>query len=116
MEVDVEQNIDRTGFNMLSGNEVELRFLLSVDTLVQENVRAEYISDIEFSPLDKDEMDSVPSMVVLCVQKSDSLWSIAKKYNASLEELAAINDMESGTELVDGQRLLVVKKVGTDDE
>ena len=116
MEADVEQSIEHVGFNMLSGNEVEVRFLLSADTVVQENVRAEYISDIEFNPLNREEMDSMPSMVVLCVQKSDSLWGIAKKYNASLEELAAINDMESGAELRDGQRLLVVKKVSADDE
>jgi len=116
MEADVEQSIDHIGFNMLSGKEVEARFLLSVDTLVHESVRAEYIADIEFSPLDKSEMDSMPSMVVLHVQKSDSLWSIAKKYNASLDELAAINDMEDGIELKEGQKLLVVKKVMTDDE
>jgi len=116
MEADVQQSIEHIGFNMLSSNEVEVRFLLAADTLVQENVRAEYISDIEFSPLNREEMDSMPSMVVLCVQKSDSLWSIAKKYNASLEELAAINDMDSGTELRDGQRLLVVKKVNADEE
>ncbi|MCL2573922.1 MAG: DUF3794 domain-containing protein [Defluviitaleaceae bacterium] len=116
MEADVEQSIEHIGFNMLSGKEVEVRFLLSADTLVQESVQAEYISDIEFSPLNKEEMDSMPSMVVLCVQKSDSLWSIAKKYNASLEELAAINDIDSTAELRDGQRLLVVKKINTDEE
>lgn len=116
MEAEVEHSIDHVGFNMLSGDEVELRFLLIMDTLVQENIRAEYISDIEFSPLDREEMDLMPSMVVLCVQKGDTLWSIAKKYNASIEELAAINDMDSTAGLVDGQKLLVVKKVGGDDE
>jgi len=116
MDADVDQSVDHIGFNMLSGNEVELRFLLSVDTLVQENVKAEYVTGIDFSPLDREAIDSMPSMVVLCVQKNDSLWSIAKKYNASLEELAAINDMEDGAELAEGQRLLVVKKIMVDEE
>ena len=115
MEAVVTQSIDHIGFNMLSGKEVELRFVVSVDTLVQEDVKAQYITDIEFNPLDKDGLDMMPSMVILCVQKSDSLWSIAKKYNASLEELAFINDLDSNEELKDGQRLLIVKKVGADD-
>ena len=115
MDADVSQSIDHISFNMLSGHEAELRFVLNIDALVQENIRAEYISDIEFSPLDSEEMNLMPSMVVLCVQKGDSLWSIAKKYNASLEELAAINDLDAGAELRAGQKLLVVKKVGRDD-
>jgi len=47
----------------------------------------------------------------MVAEKSDSLWSVAKKYNADLEELAAINDMETSAELAAGQKLLVVKKV-----
>lgn len=115
MDADVEQTVDHISFNMLSGNEVELRFTLGMDTLVQENIRAEYIADIEFSPINSEEMDMMPSMVVLCVQKGESLWGIAKKYNASLEELAAINDIDSAAELKEGQKLLVVKKIGADD-
>lgn len=115
MEAEVEQSIDRISFNMLSGGEVELRFVLNVDTTVQENIRAEYISDIEFSPINSEDMDMMPSMVVLCVQKGDSLWSIAKKYNASLEELASINEIDSAAELKVGQKLLVVKKVASEE-
>jgi LysM repeat protein len=115
MDANVEQTIDHIGFNMLSGNEVELRFVLSADALVQEDVAADYISDITFSPISNEEVDSMPSMVVLYVQKGDSLWGIAKKYNASLEELAAINDIDSAAELKPGQKLLVVKKVAGDE-
>jgi len=115
MDADVEQAIDRISFNMLAGDEVELRFALNVDVLVQEDVQTTYISDIEFSPLNSEEVNQMPSMVVLCTQKGDSLWSIAKKYNASLEELAAINELDSGAELVAGQKLLVVKKVAGEE-
>jgi len=116
MDAVVEQSIDHIGFNMLSSNEVELRFVLNMDATVTQTGKAEYISDIEFTPLAAEQMDQMPSMVVLCVQKNDSLWSIAKKYNASLEELAAINDIESTAELAVGQKLLVVKKVASDEE
>jgi len=115
MEAGVEQAIDHISFNMLSGDEVELRFVLNIGTLVQESVAAEYISDIEFSPINSEEVDQMPSMVVLYAQKGDTLWSVAKRYNASIEELAAVNELDSAADLQVGQRLLVVKKVGGDE-
>ena len=111
MEANVTHAMDSIGFNMLSGNEVELRFTMAFDTLIQENIETMFIQDIEFNPLNKEDMENLPSMVVLVAQKGDSLWSVAKKYNADLEELAAINDMEATSELSAGQKLLIVKKV-----
>jgi len=115
MSASVEQTIDHINFNMLSGDEVELRFVLNMDTTVQESISAEYIADINFSPINSEEMDQMPSMVVLYVQKGDSLWGIAKRYNASLEELAHINELDISAELSVGQRLLVVKKVSEEE-
>jgi LysM repeat protein len=40
------------------------------------------------------------------VQKSDTLYSIARKYNTSVEELKVKNNLE-GTELKPGQTLVI---------
>jgi hypothetical protein len=111
MDAIIAHNIDQISFNMLSGREVELRFTLNFDTLIQEQRPANFIQNIEFSPLNKEDLDNLPSMVILVAQKADSLWSVAKRYNADLEELAAINDVEPSAALAPGQKLLVVKKV-----
>ncbi|MCL2854105.1 MAG: DUF3794 domain-containing protein [Defluviitaleaceae bacterium] len=111
MAAQISYNIDQINFNMLGGSEVELRFNLNFDTLVQEPSQVQFIQEIEFNPLDKDALEALPSMVVLVAEKGDSLWSIAKKYNADLEELAQINQLETTDALISGQKLLVVKKV-----
>ncbi|MDR2166940.1 MAG: DUF3794 domain-containing protein [Clostridiales bacterium] len=111
MEAAITHNIDQISFNMLSGREVELRFTLSFDTLIRELRPAQLIQDIEFNPLNTEDLDNLPSMVILVAQQADSLWSVAKRYNADLEELAAINDIEPTAALAAGQKLLVVKKV-----
>ncbi|MCL2235790.1 MAG: DUF3794 domain-containing protein [Defluviitaleaceae bacterium] len=111
MEAQIAHGIDQISFNMLGGNEVELRFNLNFDTLIQEAVSTKFIQEIEFSPLDKEVFDALPSMVILAAEKGDSLWSVAKKYNADLEELAKINNLEVSDNLFLGQKLLVVKKV-----
>ncbi|MCL2620392.1 MAG: DUF3794 domain-containing protein [Defluviitaleaceae bacterium] len=111
MVAQVAHGIDQINFNMLGSNEVELRFNLNFDTLIQEAVSAQFIQEIEFNPLDKEALEALPSMVILVAEKGDDLWSIAKKYNADLEELAEINSMNASDPLTVGQKLLIVKKV-----
>jgi len=110
MNCEINANLDHISINMLSSSEVELRFLLSFTTEVIQAKQIGLITDIEFSPMNKEEIDELPSMAVITIGKNDSLWSIAKKYNASLEELAAINDISNPDDIKQGQKLLVVKK------
>lgn len=46
----------------------------------------------------------------ITVQRGDTLYSLAKKYNASVDELARVNKLEKPYGLVVGQRLLVPGK------
>jgi len=111
MDVKIRHGIDSISFNMQGGNEVELRFSLNFDTTVQETKAMQLIYDIEFSPLDTALIDGLPSMVIIAASTGDSLWSVAKRYNADLEELASINELEPTASLSHGQKLLIVKKV-----
>ena len=46
------------------------------------------------------------------VGKGDSLWSIAKKNNLTVTELAKVNNLSSGTALQPGKKLIVPGKIG----
>ena len=111
MEAKIRHSIDHIAFNMLGQNEVELRFSLNFDTTVHEAKSLHFIHDIEFSPLDLAQLDSLPSMVIMTASANDSLWSVAKRYNADLDELAHINELDPAANLSQGQKLLIVKKV-----
>ncbi|MCL2168557.1 MAG: DUF3794 domain-containing protein [Defluviitaleaceae bacterium] len=111
MQADIRHSIDNINFNMLGSSEVELRFSLNFDTQIKQHHTMHFIKDIEASPLNPDHLDALPSMVILAASAGDSLWSVAKRYNADLDELAAINELEPDAEIVAGQKLLVVKKV-----
>jgi len=110
MRVDVDISIDHAAFNMLSPRETEVRFLLTFNTQVNEDWSTNIISDIEFADLDPEALNAMASMTVYIVQPGDSLWKIAKKYNAPLDELLAVNDMDANSKLVAGQKLLILKK------
>ena len=110
MRVNVDISIDHVAFNMLSPRETEVRFLLTFNTQVNEEEEVSIIGNIEFSEMDMDLLNSMASMTVYIVQQDDSLWKIAKRYNTSLDELLAVNDLEHPARIGVGQKLLILKK------
>ncbi|MDR1687720.1 MAG: DUF3794 domain-containing protein [Clostridiales bacterium] len=109
-EVHVEASVEHAGFNMLSDREVELRFLLCFNTSVSEELECSMITDIEFTEMDKEQLDKMPSMIIYVVQQGDTLWKIAKKYNTTIDELSSINEIDSPSKIYAGQKFLVLKR------
>lgn len=112
MDVSVNVNIDHVGFNMLSGREFEVRFLMSFNTQVNQEIEGNMITNIDFSEMDKETLSQMPSITVYYVEKGDTLWKIAKRYNTTIAEIASINNIENVDKIYPGENLLIIKKVG----
>ena len=48
------------------------------------------------------------------VQKEDKLWDIAKRYNTTMEEIILTNDISSPSTLMQGEKIIIEKKVDID--
>jgi len=110
MEAMIDITTEYISANLLSNNEIELRFLLSFNTYVKHDDEAEVIININSSPIDKEILDNMPSIVVCITEQQDTLWKIAKKYNINIEDLKRINDLEDD-KIYPGQKLLILKTV-----
>ena len=110
MQVSVDISVDHASFNMLSGQETEVRFQLSFNANVTEEQEVHVINHIAFEDMDLEMLDKMASMTVYIVQPGDTLWTIAKRYNTAIDELVSVNELDSHT-LVPGQKLLILKKV-----
>ena len=66
------------------------------------------MTDMQVLPIDEAKKAAQPGIVGYVVQKGDNIWSIAKKYYASIEEIRQLNNLETD-ELSEGERLLIVK-------
>ncbi len=111
MDVNIDVNIDHIGFNLLSGREVEIRFLMSFNTQVNEEKESVMITEIDFNEMDPDFLDGFSSITVYSVQPGDTLFEIAKMYNTSISEIAELNDLTAPYNLSVGQKLLILKRV-----
>ena len=61
--------------------------------------------------MDRAEIDGMASMTVYVIQPGDTLWKVAKRYNTSIDEILAINDIEDPDRVYPGQKLLILKKI-----
>jgi hypothetical protein len=111
MMVNVDISIDHVAFNMLSGRETEVRFLLTFNTNVMEEKETSVINHIEFVDMNPAALADMASMTVYVVQQGDTLWRIAKRYNTAIDELLAVNEIEHPSKIHTGQKLLILKVV-----
>ena len=45
------------------------------------------------------------------IQKDDTLWDIAKRYNTTVDEIVLANNVLSPTTLMPGEKIIIEKKV-----
>lgn len=111
MSVDVEVEIENISFNMLSEREVEIRVALDFDVFVTKEVNGEIITEMVMSDNGAEMLKPTASVIIYVIQKGDTLWNIAKKYNTTVEDLTILNEIENPDKIYAGQKLLILKKI-----
>lgn len=111
MKATVDCVLSHIGFNMISDREVEVRCALNTNTAVSEKVCAVLATAANIEPLDKDFINSIATFIIYTVQKGDTLWKLAKRFNTTVEDILEVNDIENPDLIYPGQRLIIVKHV-----
>lgn len=109
--VDIKVDVDDILYTQESKKEFEINIVLNLDIEVIDEQKLEIIIDMIEAEIDPNILFSMPSLIIYMVQCGDTLWKIAKKYNTTVEELVAINDIENPDKIYSGQKLLIIKKM-----
>ena len=104
----VHAEVEQMQVNMLDGEELDVKAVLSFGTTVFQNIPTELISEVNISDIDSMKLGSLPGMVIYMVREGDHLWNIGKKYYVPVNTLRELNGLGSD-ELKVGQKLLIVK-------
>ena len=108
-EAEVNVCVEKVSINMLSGREIEATATLIIETNVARKEVQQVISGIEESQ--EPSPRKLYSVVVYVVQKGDSLWSIAKKYNTTVNDILQVNDIENPDLIYPGQKILILRRL-----
>ncbi len=104
---DVHIDIVHSSYTISMGKEIDLRFVLQVDTDVLSNCKTEYVKSIQ--PDEEKCYDTKKSycIKIYFAKKHDNLWSIAKQHKITRKALMEINNISSDSEIFDGRQLMI---------
>ncbi len=102
-----ECNVDATNisFSLNAASEIEVRCHLEFYSRV---ICKKEVTAVKGCDICEDGADHRSGMVIYFVQRGDSLWDIAKRYQTDESRIANVNHIE-GTLLYPGQKLLIPK-------
>ena len=106
-EADITLRLEDVDFQMLSETEGELRANLTMEAAVRRREEAELVTEALWH--EAEEGDNGAGAVIYVVQKGDSLWKIAKKYRTTVDNIAAVNELEHPELIYPGQKLLIIR-------
>lgn len=110
MEIEVENVIENLSYEKANNREVEIealiRNIVSINRIKKINIvtEAEELEDV----VDK---KSRPSITIYIVQKDDTLWDIAKRYNTTIDEIIKTNDILAPENIMPGEKIIIEKNV-----
>lgn len=101
-------DVHHVSFNIMSPSEIELRISVSAKLTVIKQCELTVISGVtqpDDPYIQKD--GDAPAILLYVVQPGDTLWKIAKRYNAPLELLKEVNQLKNPDLIMPGQKLLI---------
>ena len=107
-QAEVHSELEQLQVNLLEGEELDVKAVLSFSTTVMKNIPLEAIEGVEELEIDSNVLAGLPSAVIYIAAPGDDLWSIGRKYHMPVKTVRELNALESD-ELRPGQKVLLVK-------
>ncbi|WP_077369428.1 DUF3794 and LysM peptidoglycan-binding domain-containing protein [Anaerosalibacter sp. Marseille-P3206] len=107
MKADVDIVIEKIDYKIEDENlevEVHLQNVVSLNRTKKLNIILDLIETEEYV-----NKRNRPSITIYIVQKNDTLWDIAKRYNTTVEDLIISNNISSPDNLMPGEKIIIEK-------
>lgn len=99
--------VEHISFTISSGSTIDLRTVLGLNVRSFKNETVCHITDVEIT--EDTEACPKPNIVMYFVQEGDTLWSIAKRYQTTVDNLKECNSLTDDT-IITGQILRICRK------
>lgn len=101
--------LEQMSSNMLDSEEIEVKMLLVLSAIVFKRVKVNIVEDIKEEPLDVSERENMPGMIGYIVKPGDEMWTLAKNFNTTVDEIMSTNVLEE-ERLTPRQKLVIIRR------
>lgn len=104
MDVIIKNSLESIDTN-IEVNSISIKSTINLCIKIYEKINKEFIKDIIEGEEEVKEKDA--SIIIYSVEKGDTLWKLAKKYNTTVAEIERLNDIENPNEINIGEMLMI---------
>lgn len=105
----VTSNIESLDFESLSPTEGEVYATILINLGAEHEGLAEVVTDVQLSDRTAIEETPMANIIIYRVQPGDTLWTIAKEFDTTVERIIRVNELDSPELIYPDQKLLIVK-------
>lgn len=109
MTYDLTYAVEQLSIGLLGSDEIEIKAVLAFNSFLKQPVLVSNIEEVDFEPVDMEEMERRPGIVGYIVQDGDMLWDLAKRYSTTVEGIMEVNGLES-EQVKPGDKILIFKE------
>lgn len=106
----LDTGLEQLSAMMLSTDTIEVKATVILDFLVLQPVSETVIESVSVEPLDVKKLQEMPGIVGYIVQPDDSLWTIAKKFHTTIDNVVAANSLPE-EKVSAGDKLILMKEI-----
>lgn len=103
---DIFPSLGQLSATMTDNDEIEVKMVISLDASIFKSIDVQIVTQVREEPLDFEKIEAMPGMTGHVVTEGDSIWTLAKRYYASPEDIREVNEL-AGDELPVGRRYLL---------
>ncbi|MGE5632322.1 MAG: DUF3794 and LysM peptidoglycan-binding domain-containing protein [Caulobacteraceae bacterium] len=111
MPYTVKCNTENVSFSQINSEMIELRAVLNVYAEVLKHTEKRLVDKVEEVEGVSIDVSRIPAVTIYMVQKGDTLWSIAKRYNTTVDALVKMNNIENPSKLTVGTQIMILKSI-----
>jgi len=104
MTCEICSEISHIGYSINSAGEAEIRAIISIAVKILETSYPVFIESAELVPLSENEKKGI---VLYFVQPGDTIWSIAKHYHVSQEDIISLNNLDEECTIFEGMKMVI---------
>ena len=101
--------VEQLSIGLLGSDEIEIKAVLAFNSFLKKPVRIMNIEEVEFAPIDMEEVERRPGITGYLVREGDALWDLAKRYSTTVEGIMEVNGLEKD-EIKPGDKILIFKE------
>lgn len=104
-------NVDSLTFSSMNSQMIEVRVVISVSADAYKQTDKKLVNRVEEVDGITIDQSRIPAVTIYLVQKGDTMWSIAKRYNTTVDALVKLNSIENPSKIVTGMQIMILKNV-----